>query len=77
MQSGGGVTEVCVCVEEEEGGGILWDACPLILCVCARACGVCVVCEGEKEETASCAHAALYIIYIFLNTEIYLNVSLR
>lgn len=67
MQSGGGVSEmcVCVCIEKEEEvvvvGGILWDACPLIsLCVCARARGVCRVCEEEIEETASCAHAATH-----------------
>lgn len=35
MQSGGGVTEACVCVCVVcVDGGILWDACPLIsLCV--------------------------------------------
>ncbi len=52
MQSGGGVTEVCV-----DGGDIMGCLPPdLFVCVCAR--GVCVVCKGEKEETASCAHAA-------------------
>lgn len=61
MQSGGGVSEMCVymyecaCVRGEYYG----MPAPWSLCVCAR--------EEEKEETASCAHAATK------NTEIYLN----
>lgn len=61
MQSGGGVTEVCV------KGGILWDACPLIsLCVCARARGVCSV-RGRKRRRRR-AHTLPH-----KNTEIYFN----
>lgn len=66
MQSGGGVTEVCVymCVWM---GGILWDACPLIsLCVCARARGVCSVRGRERGD-------GVVRTRCHKNTEIYLN----
>lgn len=54
-----------VCVEG--GGGILWDACPLIsLCVCARARGVCSVRERERGDDVVCTRC-------HKNTEIYLN----
>ena len=49
---------MCVCVCLYERGDIMGCLPPdLFVCVCARA-GCVVVCEGEKEETASCAHAA-------------------
>lgn len=65
MQSGGGVTEVCVCVCG--WGGILWDACPLIsLCVCARARGVCSVRGRERGE-------GVVRTRCHKNKEIYLN----
>lgn len=54
-------------VDEE----ILWDACPLIsLCVFVRARRVCVVYDGEKEETSSCTHAAtkhgnIFKLYVY------------
>lgn len=48
-------------------GGDIMGCLPPDLFVCARASAGCVVCEEEKEETASCAHATTK------NTEIYLN----
>lgn len=43
---------------------------PWSLCVCLCACRVCVVCDGEKEETSSCTHAAtkhgnIFKLYVY------------
>lgn len=63
MQSGGGVSGVCV---RGGGGVILWDVCPLIsLCVCARARGVCEAERGVGVVRTRC-HGGK-------NTEIYRN----
>lgn len=67
MQSGGGVTEACVCVCVWMGGDIMGCLPPdLFVCVSARARGVCSGARGEKGDGDVRTRCRK-------NTEIYLN----